>query len=171
MPMMPMMRLTFSLIFLFICCQNCFPENQLTGAIFQNYRVSLEQSSIQASGSNELFISVFKNDLPITKLLLKHEGNLEEFLVMDINKDESLEIILILNNTLNNIRIFSLKGYELVEHINLNQHIDNKKVKFLKIERKEDEIFRKLEVTDDKQTYQLVQRFCFRELQWCDSTN
>ena len=70
-----------------------FSESQLTGKIFQNYRVSLEQSSIQASGSKELFISVFKNDLPITKLLLKHEGNLEEFLVMDIDKDESLEII------------------------------------------------------------------------------
>ena len=85
--------------FFLICCQNCFSESQLTGKIFQNYRVSLDQSSIQASGSKELFISVFKNDLPITKLLLKHEGNLEEFLVMDINEDESLEIILILNST------------------------------------------------------------------------
>lgn len=165
------MRLTLGLIFLFICCQNCFPESQLTGKIFQNYRVSLEQSSIQASGSKELFISVFKNDLPITKLLLKHEGNLEEFLVMDIDKDESLEIILIFNNTLNNIRIFSLKGYELVELTNLNQSITNKKVKFLKIERKGDEVFRKLEVTDDKRTYEVVQRFCFKELQWCDPTN
>ena len=168
---MPIMRLTLGLIFLFICCQNCFPESQLTGKIFQNYRVSLEQSSIQASGSKELFISVFKNDLPITKLLLKHEGNLEEFLVMDIDKDESLEIILILNNTLNNIRIFSLKGYELVELTNLNQSITNKKVKFLKIERKGDEVLRKLEVTDDKRTYELVQRFCFKELQWCDPTD
>ena len=168
---MPIMRLTLGLIFLFICCQNCFPESQLTGKIFQNYRVSLEQSSIQASGSKELFISVFKNDLPITKLLLKHEGNLEEFLVMDIDKDESLEIILIFNNTLNNIRIFSLKGYELVELTNLNQSITNKKVKFLKIERKGDEVFRKLEVTDDKRTYEVVQRFCFKELQWCDPTN
>ena len=168
---MPIMRLILGSIFLFICCQNCFPESRLTGKIFQNYRVSLEQSSIQASGSKELFISVFKNDLPITKLLLKHEGNLEEFLVIDINKDESLEIILILNNTLNNIRIFSLKGYELVELINLNQNIKNKKVKFLKIDRKGEEVFRKLEVTDDNQTYQLVQRFCFTELQWCDPTN
>ena len=168
---MPIMRLTLGLIFLFICCQNCFPESQLTGKIFQNYRVSLEQSSIQASGSKELFISVFKNDLPITKLLLKHEGNLEEFLVMDIDKDESLEIILIFNNTLNNIRIFSLKGYELVELTNLNQSITNKKVKFLKIERKGDEVFRKLEVTDDKRTYEVVQRFCFKDLQWCDPTN
>ena len=134
------MRLTLGLIFLFICCRNCFSESQLNGKIFQNYRVSLEQSSIQASGSKELFISVFANDLPITKLLLKHEGNLEEFLVMDINEDESLEIILLLNSTpLNNIRIFSLKGYELVELINLNQNIANKKVKFLKIERKGDE--------------------------------
>ena len=165
------MRLTLGLIFLFICCQNCFSENQLTGKIFQNYRVSLEQSSIQAPGSKELFISVFKDDLPITKLLLKHEGNLEEFLVMDINEDESLEIILILDSTLNNIRIFSLKGYELVELINLNQNIANKKVKFLKIERKGDEVLRKLEVTDDNQTYQLVQRFCFKELQWCDPTD
>lgn len=161
------MRLILGLIFLFICCQNCFSESQLNGRIFQNYRVSLEQSSIQASGSNELFISVFKNDLPITKLLLKHEGNLEEFWVMDINKDESLDIILILNNTLNNIRIFSLEGYELMELIIANQDITNKKVKFLKIERKGDEVFRKLEITDDKQTYELVQRFCFRELQWC----
>ena len=168
---MLIMRLTLGLIFLFICCQNCFSENQLTGKIFQNYRVSLEQSSIQASGSKELFISVFKNDLPITKLLLKQEGNLEEFLVMDIDKDESLEIILIFNNTLNNIRIFSLKGYELVELTNLNQNIANKKVKFLKIERKGDEVLRKLEVTDDNQTYQLVQRFCFKELQWCDPTD
>ena len=165
------MRLTLGLIFLFICCQNCFSESQLTGKIFQNYRVSLEQSSIQASGSKELFISVFANDLPITKLLLKHEGNLEEFLVMDINEDESLEIILLLNSTLNNIRIFSLKGYELVELINLNQNIANKKVKFLKIERKGDEVLRKLEVTDDNQTYQLVQRFCFKELQCCDPTD
>ena len=165
------MRLTLGLIFLVICCQNCFPESQLTGKIFQNYRVGLEQSSIQASGSKELFISVFKNDLPITKLLLKHEGNLEEFLVMDIDKDESLEIILILNNTLNNIRIFSLKGYELVELVNLNQNITNKKVKFLKIERKGDEVFRKLEVTDDKQIYQLVQRFSFKELQWYEPTD
>lgn len=165
------MRLTLGLIFLFICCQNLFSESQSIRKIFQNFRVSLEQSSIQASGPNELFISVFKNDLPITKLLLKHEGNLEEFLVMDINKDESLEIILILNNTLNNIRIFSLKGYELVELVNLKQNIINKKVKFLKIERKGDEVFRKLEVTDDKQTYQLVQRFCFKELQWCDPTD
>ena len=168
---MLIMRLTLGLIFLFICCQNCFSESQLTGKIFQNYRVSLERSSIQASGSKELFISVFKNDLPITKLLLKHEGNLEEFLVMDINEDESLEIILILDSTLNNIRIFSLKGYELVELINLNQNIANKKVKFLKITRKGDEVLRKLEVTDDNQTYQLVQRFCFKELQWCDPTD
>lgn len=165
------MHLTLGLIFLFICCQNCFAESQLSERIFQNYRVSLEQSSIQAPGSKELFISVFKNDLPITKLLLKHEGNLEEFLVMDIDKDESLEIILILNNTLNNIRIFSLKGYELVELINLNQNITNKKVKFLKIMRKGDEVFRKLEVTDDKQTYQLVQRFSFKELLWYEPTD
>ncbi len=168
---MLIMRLTLGLIFLFICCRNCFSESQLTGKIFQNYRVSLEQSSIQAPGSNELFISVFKNVLPITKLLLKHEGNLEEFLVMDITKDETVEIILIFNNTLNNIRIFSLKGYELVELTNLNQSITNKKVKFLKIERKGDEVFRKLEVTDDKQTYEVVQRFCFKDLQWCDPTN
>ena len=165
------MRLTLGLIFLFICCQNCFAESQLSERIFQNYRVSLEQSSIQAPGSNELFISVFKNVLPITKLLLKHEGNLEEFLVMDISKDETVEIILIFNNTLNNIRVFSLKGYELVELTNLNQSITNKKVKFLKIERKGDEVFRKLEVTDDKRTYEVVQRFCFRDLRWCDPTN
>ena len=67
------MRLTLGLIFLFICCRNCFSESQLTGKIFQNYRVSLEQSSIQASRSkNYSFLSL--KTITINKLLLKHEG-------------------------------------------------------------------------------------------------
>ena len=165
------MRLTLGFISLFICFQNCLSENHLAERIFQNYVVKLEQSSNQAFKSNELFISVSKNDLPVTKLLLKHEGDLEDFLVLDINEDNSLEIILILKNTLNNIRIFSLMGFELVELITVDQGITSSKVKFLKIERKVDDVYRKLEVTDDKGAYELVQRFCFRDLQWCDRTN
>ena len=32
------MHLTLGLIFLFICCQNCFAESQLSERIFQNLR-------------------------------------------------------------------------------------------------------------------------------------
>ena len=55
---MPIMRLTLGLIFYSFAAKTVF-ESQLTGKIFQNYRVSLEQSSIQASGSvNYLFLSL-----------------------------------------------------------------------------------------------------------------
>ena len=109
------MRLILILICFLICSMNCFSEIDSVERIFINYRLKLEKPTIHTSGTDELFISVFKNDLPVTKLLLRYEGALEEFLVTDINKDEGPDIVLLLRHPTRNIRVFSLQGFELVE--------------------------------------------------------
>ena len=124
--------------------------------------------SLQPSKTGELFISVFKDDLPVTKLLLTYEGIVGEYLVTDIDNNNSFEIILLFENTLKNIRIFSMRGHELIEVTIGNQDLTNKNIKFIKIEREGDDIYRTLEVLDGERIYFQVQKFCFREQQWCD---
>ena len=115
-----------------------------------------------------MFISVFKGDLPVTKLLLTYQGIIGEYLVMDIDNNNSFEIILLFENTLKNIRIFTMKLHELIELTIGNQDLTNKNTKFIKIEKEGDDIYRTLEVFDGEQIYLQVQKFCFREQQWCE---
>ncbi len=162
------MRLIITLLCLSAYSQYTFSETDSIVRFFSNYRISLERPLIQTSQTDELFISVFKDDLPITKLLLKYEGVLGEFFVTDLNKDNSFEVVLLLKNTFKNIRIFSLKSFELVEFTIGNQDLPNKNIDFLRIERKGDDIYRTLEVLDGERSYSMVQQFCFKELKWCD---
>ena len=165
------MRLILTFICFSICSQNCFSETDLIERSFINYRIKLEKPAIHTSRADELFISVFKNDLPVTKLLLRYEGVLEEFLVIDITKDGSPDIVLLLKHPFKNVRVLSLQGFELVELIVRNQDFSSKNVNFLKIEKKGDDVQRTLEVLDGKRTYLLVQKFCFKKLGWCDQIN
>ena len=165
------MRLILTLICFSICSHNCFSEIDLIERSFINYRIKLEKPKIHTSGTDELFISVFKNDLPVTKLLLRYEGVLEEFLVRDITKNESPDIVLLLKHPSKNVRVLSLQGFELVELTVKNQDLASKNVNFLKIEKKGDDVQRTLEVSDDARTYQLVQKFCFKKMGWCDQIN
>lgn len=161
------MRLILTLICFSVSSQNCFSAIDRTERIFMNYRINLERLSLQPSRPDELFISIFKDDLPVTKLLLTHEGVLGEYLVKDLDNDNSFEIILLFENTLKNIRILSMRRYELVELTVGNQDSTNKNINFIKIEREGDNIYRTLEVLDGERTHLQVQKFCFREQQWC----
>ena len=162
------MRLILTLIFFSVCSQSCFSATATTERIFMDYRINLEKLSHQSSKRGELFISVFKGDLPVTKLLLTYEGIIAEYLVMDIDNNNSLEIILLFENTLKNIRIFTMKRHELIELTIGNQDLTNKSIKFIKIKKEGDDIYRTLEVLDGERIYLQVQKFCFREQQWCE---
>ncbi|MDC3067193.1 hypothetical protein OA344_00390 [Pseudomonadota bacterium] len=162
------MRLILTLICFSVCSQICFSATATTERIFMDYRINLEKLSPQSSKRGELFISVFKGDLPVTKLLLTYEGIIGEYLVMDIDNNNSFEIILLFENTLKNIRIFTMKLHELIELTIGNQDLTNKNTKFIKIEKEGDDIYRTLEVFDGEQIYLQVQKFCFREQQWCE---
>ena len=162
------MRLILTLICFSVCSQICFSATATTERIFMDYRINLEKLSPQSSKRGELFISVFKGDFPVTKLLLTYEGIIGEYLVMDIDNNNSFEIILLFENTLKNIRIFTMKLHELIELTIGNQDLTNKNTKFIKIEKEGDDIYRTLEVFDGEQIYLQVQKFCFREQQWCE---
>ena len=162
------MRCLTYCVFLLFCSLNCLCQSNTITHNYENYQITLSVPLITHSEGNQLVLSVYREDLPLSKLMLNYEGSIKEFFVDDIDMNGNFEIILLFRDTLKNIKIFSWRDFylfELKEKVqpNTNNHIS----KVLKIERKNGKIIRKVELIENDSLRLLNQRFCFRELRWC----
>ena len=135
---------------------------------YGDYTISLEKLAIKPIQQGQLFVSVHSKDLPLTRLLLVYKGQLINAQVRDINNDKKFEIILMFENTLENIRIFSWEKFKLTE-LDVKNHLDflAVEIKSIAVETKKGEVIRIFKVLKSGSSHVVKQRFCFDKLQWC----
>lgn len=162
------MRFLTYYVFLLFCPLFGFSQSNTITYNYENYQIILSVPPTTNAEGNQLVLSVYQKDLPLSKLMLTYEGSIKEFFVDDIDMNGNFEVILLFRNTLQNIKIFSWRNFQLFElkenvQPNTNNHIS----RVLKIERKDNEIIRRVELIEDDSLRLLNQRFCFKELRWC----
>lgn len=152
---------------LLILSKNVFSQQGATIHKYGHYKISLETLTTKLFERQQLLISVHSNDLPLTRLLLAYEGSLTKFFVQDIINDKEFEIILMFENTLENIRIFSWKKSELMELNIMNfQNFLPSEARLLTIEAKKGSVERTVKILKQGKEFVLKQRFSFEKLQW-----
>ena len=110
------MRFLTYYVFLLFCPLFGFSQSNTITYNYENYQIILSVPPTTNAEGNQLVLSVYQKDLPLSKLMLTYEGSIKEFFVDDIDMNGNFEVILLFRNTLQNIKIFSWRNFQLFEH-------------------------------------------------------